>query len=114
VGFSYSGNGVFGKNPQRMGDNSSSFDYSICCSLCRSMDWLGISFYSAAFTSYWRFFRGLEEVENCFFILSIKKIAKTAITATTVKTMRIVGSNLNISGCHIFVLSTFVFKLKLE
>ena len=48
-----------GKNHQRMGDNRSSYNPSLCCSCCCGVDWLGFGFHSAAPPSYWGVFGGL-------------------------------------------------------
>ena len=58
--FPVSRRNILRQNPQRMGNNHSSYNHSLCCSPCGSMDWLGFGFYSTAPTSHGRTFRKLE------------------------------------------------------
>jgi len=62
VAFPVSKRRVLRQNPQRMGDNHSSYNHSLCCSPCGGMDWLGFGFHSTAPTSQGRKFRKLEDI----------------------------------------------------
>jgi len=83
---------ILGEDPQRMGDNCSSIDYSLRCSFCGGMDRLGFGFHSAAPPCYWGTFRGLRKDADYFFFICLRKTAKTATITNTIKTIENSGS----------------------
>jgi hypothetical protein len=68
--------GVLGENPQRMGDNCSSTDYSLCCSFCGGMDRMGFGFHGAAPACYWGILRGLRLLIISSFYISARLLKR--------------------------------------